>query len=500
MESRPFLKSTQSGSIWYKCANENTLPDKGWRLQISVLPEKANLEAAEEVMDRFFLQQTTKAGAFSAKLIEFKSIDNWDATQRPLAEKAETTYTVPGSNPAGKEICIYIHNDNYNQFYYKHDEYKLWMLTLWKMLEDAKVRLSYLTPLQDQQELDCEIGILTPFSYCAKKDETQRHGLLLEKSFNPFNSLNPFADICITKADLHVMQIKNWDAQILSAQRILFQKQALNKAIIAAREDFLEIHKNFPLLTSKRSFLTELLEEKDPEEFIKFYDAHLMEIQSCLPAHSEQTLKVYDLSRISRGAKKIDELALRAKYVREALLHIQKQAVNEIRKNQSEWNEKLLAVVQLEKYLPDFILLTEKAPLQLQNLYRRIVHISHLQTALQREITRSATHTPQNFPDAYKTLWNRKAEDPFLAVKMLLSDYIKGDSRLKRIFTFHWNRHHTSEINMILKRARNLDDLLHDLGRMHLQNSGGSLARRIEFIEMKLGRSIELGQKLDGNK
>lgn len=72
-------------------------------------------------------------------------------------------------------------------------------------------------------------------------------------------------------------------------------------------------------------------------------------------------------------------------------------------------------------------------------------------------------------------------------IKALLKDYTKEDfflgSFLGCLFFGHWGRHHISEVHKIIQtKYECMDDILYDL-RLLKPNEGGSLHRRIEFID-----------------
>lgn len=96
-----------------------------------------------------------------------------------------------------------------------------------------------------------------------------------------------------------------------------------------------------------------------------------------------------------------------------------------------------------------------------------------------------------SFPQSYYSIWNannqRSTKQKTIA---LLKDYTKENSYFGsffgRLFTGHWNRHHVDEISDILKNHfESTDDLLSRVKEINPEK-GGSLARRIAFIEQEL--------------
>lgn len=97
------------------------------------------------------------------------------------------------------------------------------------------------------------------------------------------------------------------------------------------------------------------------------------------------------------------------------------------------------------------------------------------------------------FSPEYDKLWNESNGSLFENVKAILLDYTKNDSTIKRLFTFHWNRHHVSEVTHALSSLpddktdeEKLDLLLDSLGKITLNNSDGTLGSRIAYIVAKL--------------
>ena len=95
----------------------------------------------------------------------------------------------------------------------------------------------------------------------------------------------------------------------------------------------------------------------------------------------------------------------------------------------------------------------------------------------------------QYFPASYSELTASSTDNLFEKAKNLLNDYTKNTSLspgLTLFSTFHWNRHHISQVNNILKESKSIDDLLSNLSKIENGenfNPAGSLARRIHYIK-----------------
>ncbi|MDP3267555.1 MAG: DUF5617 domain-containing protein [Legionella sp.] len=108
------------------------------------------------------------------------------------------------------------------------------------------------------------------------------------------------------------------------------------------------------------------------------------------------------------------------------------------------------------------------------------------------------------FKNIYSYLWNH--DSPHVSIKNVLNDYCKCSNNnyagffsssisfLKLAVTGHWNRHHIDTVKQVLSNPNNQapDDFLIDLkckliNNKQLINPNGSLAKRIKFIQQKLG-------------
>lgn len=93
----------------------------------------------------------------------------------------------------------------------------------------------------------------------------------------------------------------------------------------------------------------------------------------------------------------------------------------------------------------------------------------------------------QSFPESYQKIWDSSnGLSKITKAKDLLNDYTKESSWLGSFwglfFAFHWNRHHVAEVQYLVERTyRSIDNLVHDLNQLH-PRPGGSLDRRIAFI------------------
>jgi hypothetical protein len=100
------------------------------------------------------------------------------------------------------------------------------------------------------------------------------------------------------------------------------------------------------------------------------------------------------------------------------------------------------------------------------------------------------------FPGAYVSIWdNPRSGLDKRKIKALLMDYTKESSLfgafVGRMISGHWNRHHVDAVSKIIANisTRNyyesIDDIIDDLKALKPRR-GGSLWRRIQFIEKKI--------------
>lgn len=101
-----------------------------------------------------------------------------------------------------------------------------------------------------------------------------------------------------------------------------------------------------------------------------------------------------------------------------------------------------------------------------------------------------ANPTP-SFPSSYSLVWKTAGSySSIRRVKALLADYTKENfflgSFFGRLFFGHWGRHHVDKVHEIIHTPyESVDDLIYDLKILKPQ-LGGSLDRRICFIDAQL--------------
>lgn len=87
------------------------------------------------------------------------------------------------------------------------------------------------------------------------------------------------------------------------------------------------------------------------------------------------------------------------------------------------------------------------------------------------------------------SLFSKQITDPILKQAVtLLNDYTKNNSLWSRFIHGHWNRHHVKEVNALVVKVYQMQittaqGLLDELAKIHLVNSKGALANRINMIQ-----------------
>jgi RavJ, Peptidase domain/Domain of unknown function (DUF5617) len=122
----------------------------------------------------------------------------------------------------------------------------------------------------------------------------------------------------------------------------------------------------------------------------------------------------------------------------------------------------------------------------------------------------SATKT-QDFPASYTQMWKQAKNEVTMdgsattnkqqleQMKKILNDYTKGNSRLKRFFTGHWNRHHVKAVNSLVKdidagRVKSAKELITKMEEIAPKNkpaNESSFKRRLDFMKKQVEQPRE---------
>lgn len=189
-----------------------------WEFRIAVLPSRENLNNAVEALKIVF-QKEENAG------IDFKCLVLNNEEDAKLVSEGWDGTIASGSDrdQRGKEICVYMAFDpQTNQYQRSPDQFKKLMLDCWKSLIDQGVeKIGYHSIPNGDNPVATEIGLSTPFSYTCYKPYKNKHGLLFQTNYNPFNHPDPLQGVIITSDDLLNYQIPLSAAKDMAANKLV---------------------------------------------------------------------------------------------------------------------------------------------------------------------------------------------------------------------------------------------------------------------------------------
>jgi len=95
----------------------------------------------------------------------------------------------------------------------------------------------------------------------------------------------------------------------------------------------------------------------------------------------------------------------------------------------------------------------------------------------------------RRWPQSYWKLI-RETPNTMQQARVILEDYTKGDSALRRFVSGHWNRHHIGEVTRLVHYINqglitSMEDLIYEIEQIKTPNTTGSLARRFSFLAHK---------------
>lgn len=390
MESRNFI-NTQAG--WSEASNSAPVFDdeqRFWQFRISVFPSKKNLLKARAALENLFSTKKYANGNHPHTKI-YLGEEYWDT----VTEKPPIDSCVADRNQAGKEICVYMDWNSQKQTYqFSANDYKTLMLEMWKVLEDAGVELSYITPSPDEMELPSEQGIITPFFYSAYKPynlerENVRHGILNSTLANPKGFENPLNGVTFTKSDLLKYKIHDGCAFVHSAKRNHFQQKRLIQAKEQITNHIQDLLARIDVLNEPQSqqFMKKIemiVEVKDKTKFLKDCNELVQEMKSAhLPQKSDKSFSnLLNINEFNFYLKREDC---------DKLISLLNKLKNDIQ------DEMLAITKEMEDpWIKDFfaaINITDQAiscsiqylPFQMQECYRWLMHIKHAEKSAEYE-------------------------------------------------------------------------------------------------------------------
>lgn len=462
--------------------------DMMWQFRISVLPEPKNLENT-------FLALEEYAKAIRPKITcKVMSLGN-DANNLSLIDGSRSD--AADRDQRGKEVCVYMHyNRREQRFLHSPEQIKEIMLQMWKKLEDARVKLSYIEPAKDEKVPDSDMGVMTPFQYSSNKPWRKPEGILHETDFNPQKFPDPLAGVHFSKRDLDKAGIKRYRAQLILEERIAYLQEHFEQRIEEITKQVKDISET-PSDSNFQRFMREIERlqkieiplEEDSNALKKALDEALQE--QTLPTDflngQRRVLMENELGQLKQDLEKLSTEALQKDWgrIRTTLENL----VTAIRETIKTTRDTLMQH-PLSQSLKGIVQAVEREPYLMQSIQRQMVHLEHEQERIQhahRVASEQITKTKASSPESYRNMAHNKVE-LIDKVRLLLDDYTKSNSRLKRIFTGHWNRHHIEDVHKIVNNIdrgvlTSVDAILDALNAIKADNPDGSFARRRAFIE-----------------
>lgn len=458
-----------------------------WQFRISVYPEQENLIKAFQALQAYCERLDGSIGCKLISLGEDNDLQKIDATRTDAGDREQR----------GKEICVYMpYDDQKNSFVYTPENYKTVMLTMWQLLEHAKVRLSYLEPARDEKVPSSDPGVLTPFQYSSNKPWQKPEGILHETNYNPRDFPDPLEGVHISKRDLNKMGILRYGATLIRQERIQYMTEHFEQRIRSIDGEI----KTWASDKTPSPFLEAMNTIRKLLALDTLEGANIATFKDCVNYLNSRDSRLptdfYNGSRRSFSEQEIAGWANNFNNAREQTVIESWSAVKEdLRTLLREVDQAIektheqLSTHPLCPHLPtgwqDAV---ARFPYEMQSVDKQLTHLLHEQERIvhaQSLLTKSTIQ--DTLPQSYRSLTGEQKET-LAQIRALLDDYTKSGSALKRAFTGHWNRHHVDEVQAIVGKIdnghySNVQSLIQDLAAIKPNNPEGSLARRIAFIK-----------------
>lgn len=325
-----------SGSAKY-CEDQYESENADWQLRISVEPTEENLNKAAFVLKDFF-NAYQEVPSLEVKCFILPSEDK--SSEDKKRDWDPVFLTGNDRNQRGREICIYIGQKikAENKFVKTAEEWKQLMLSLWKALQDANVLIGYAITPSGDKAVPAEPGLLTPFSYTSFKPYAQRHRILHQTEYNPIGFDDPLDNMKpITWSDI--------------------QKAGINSEIV----------------------------KTEMENRIKNAEHHILGMYRAICNSFVDIEEMGDDESngivIDPKAQIVDPSAACALGAEEARLEIEQMKKDFAEPEISAYLSTIVHDSQLEQKIPGYI---DKAPNEMQKLYRGLVHVQQEEAMLEQ--------------------------------------------------------------------------------------------------------------------
>lgn len=377
----PFKERSENyGNVW-RCNFGNTRYDSEefWQFRVSILPTEANINKAFTALNNKLALANDHPDIKLAYLRD-NEINLWDGTLSDGSDRDQR----------GKELCVYMDRvQGGTNFAFSEEYIKGLMLTIWKILEDAGVEISYITPTNAEKEMASDTFILTPFTYSSFKPYESADGILHANEYNPNKyEKDPLKGVFFSHADLKNTGIKNYNALSISASRLDYMNTHYKKAMTRLYDRIDSLAQTHSTYESEKAKLDNLI--KNPEKIsLKKQNIDLI----------AEAIASYFPSDFTKGARvslfdnqEIEKLINNDNLTKERLKDLYTIASSRAETIIQETTQRLQNMtwpITITKPSNDQIAsLVNDHPHEMQAIERQFIHLEHEQQAIAKEQAR----------------------------------------------------------------------------------------------------------------
>lgn len=356
-----------------------------WQLRVAIFPTRDNILKAMAAINSVIgeLKNIPELKIFMPP--ENQHLTQWDAT-----------LGVPESDrdQRGKELCFSLeYDEDAKRYPMTPKEYKDFMLRVWSAFDAYGVDTGYTTSY-GEREIPATLGIMSPFCYATDKDFTKPHALLHAENYNELGLPDPFEGVVFTETDMTRYGIRSFSAATQSAERVNYYANHLPIAEAKLISDFNRLINNSPTMDVEK-ILKDACELSD-EELAKFFQANgkFDSIKPYLPGRSDSKLSpLYNPHIAAYPPKKQREL------LQELYTNYKKEVKRNFEDITANGNDSFLKFLTTNVPCSDSDVrrVMSNLPHEMQEFYRRYVHIQHERMALAREQKRNIGRFPEEF-------------------------------------------------------------------------------------------------------
>lgn len=358
--------------------DSNSYQGRSWQFRIAVKPEQDNLINAAKVLAPILFKANVDFKCFinnNPERLDGK-LHYWDGTQTILASGGDR-------DQRGKEVCVYMRyrfTDGKNEK--TPAEWKRLMIECWKALTKADhIDYGYMAPPSNDKEIVSDVGS-TPFSYTAFKPFNGRHGILEITDYNPNRYPDPLEGVKFSRADLKKNGLLE-NAKALLEKRFSYMRQHHEACYQELMQELKDIQAlsvtSIPKLLQE---LSEQLQNVDQQSIISLFE-NLELLIDRYPCKADSSLSKTDaLFAFAASLQKIktkdDDLTKHIQVLRDSLKPLQSDYASlkaDLREDFIK-NKSIEAFLNMNQALGNIDDLIDKNPVQMQVLYRKLVHLN----------------------------------------------------------------------------------------------------------------------------